>query len=336
MKAAKVKHLNSWIYCCLVVWSVSAQAQTKKGPSSYEILYDEPYAINKLFVHFQPLIADIFLTNPTVSFGAKANYLPGKKVQFEFNIRTAYGSRFDVVRDLAETNNTTDNASVPFRWAQFGGTYHIRDRERDGNAKIVPYTRRTKAYSFENYNYFDVPCLVREIWGARGGVYDYQTTIDVSNTLIRQGVELRNQFDQPLTLTTRERVYSTMRVTGVYMGASYTTIRNVVVKPEGGSGVAYKNSGSDQILTTYLDIMAAPRIAIEDVRDGILVYSTDPLKRNALGWRLGLDVMHNRSLHWSFGLEVGSHTGLNRRGGFFSAKVAFPVFALTIDKKLNK
>jgi hypothetical protein len=336
MKVTAVKFLYLLEYTIMLVWCVPSLGQSKKGPSSYEILYDEPYAINKLFVHFQPVIADIFLTNPTVSFGAEANYLPGKKVNFEFNIRTAYGARFDIVRDLAETNNTTDNSTVPFRWMQLGGTYHIKDRERDGNAKIVPYTRRTKAYSFENYNYFDVPCLVREIWGARGGIYDYQTTIDVSNTLIRQGVQLRNQFDEPLTLTTRERVYSTMRVTGVYAGASYTTIRNVVVKPEGGSGVAYKNSGSDQILTTYFDVMAAPRITVEDIRDGILVYNIDPLQLNRLGWRLGLDVMHNRSLHWSFGLEIGSHTGLQQRGGFFSAKVAFPVFALTIDKKLNK
>ncbi len=333
-------HFKSQLPCfiafILLCGNFSSIAQTKKGPGSFEVLYDEPYSINKLFVHFVPVIADIYLTNPNVSFGFEVNYLPGKKLDYEFSMRTSYGQRFDVMRDLAETNRTTDNKTIPFRWLQMGATYHIKDRERDGNAKIIPYTKRTKPYSFDTYNYFDVPCLVREVWGARLGIYDYQSTVDISNTMIRQNVELVSQDGNVLTRTTRERVYSTMAVTGIYVGGSYSTIRNVVVKPEGGSGTAYKNSGSDQILTTYLDLMVAPRIVLDNIQDGPLVYSTAPMKLNNLGWRAGLDIMHNRSLHWSFGLEIGSHTGLSRRGGFFMGRIAFPVMAFTIDKRLNK
>lgn len=311
-------------------------AQVKKGPSSFEILYDEPYAINRLFIHFQPVIADVFMTNPNVSFGFEANYLPGKKINYEISLRKAYGRATDVMRDLAETNKTNQNEVRPFRWLQAGVTYHIKDRERDGNARIVPYTKKTKAHSFDNYNYFEVPCLVREIIGARVGAYSYQTTIDVSNNMIRQGVRLVSQEGNPLTLSTRERIYSAMSVSGFYLGGSFTTVRNVVVKPEGGSGVAYKNSGSDQILTAYADLMYSPFINLDEVKDGNQVYDLDPMKTNALGWRLGLDVMHNRATHWSFNLEIGSHTGLSRRAGFLTAKIAFPVMAFTIDKKLNK
>jgi hypothetical protein len=313
-----------------------SKAQTKKGPSSFEILYDEPYAINRLFIHFQPVIADVFLTNPNVSFGFEANYLPGKKLNYEISIRKAYGRATDVMRDLAETNKTNQNETRPFRWIQAGATYHIKDRERDGNARIVPYTKKTKAHSFDNYNYFEVPCLVREIIGVRAGAYNYQTTIDVSNNMIRQGIKLTSQEGNPLTLSTKERIYSNMMVSGFYLGGSFTTIRNVVVKPEGGSGVAYKNSGSDQILTAYADLMYSPFINLEQVKDGNQLYDLDPMKTNALGWRIGLDVMHNRAKHWSFNIEMGSHTGLSRRAGFFTAKIAFPVMAFTIDKKLNK
>jgi hypothetical protein len=52
-----------------------AQGERKdKTAVTYEELYDEPYSVNKLFVGFIPLYADMFVTNINAGYGAEAIY----------------------------------------------------------------------------------------------------------------------------------------------------------------------------------------------------------------------------------------------------------------------
>ncbi|HYC87355.1 MAG TPA: hypothetical protein VEB86_19115, partial [Chryseosolibacter sp.] len=59
------------------------QAERKdKAPVTYEELYDEPYSVNKLFLSFQPLYGELFVSNINAGFGLEANYYYKDKADF--------------------------------------------------------------------------------------------------------------------------------------------------------------------------------------------------------------------------------------------------------------
>ena len=63
----KYKAVKSHIFltALLAIFSVQVVAQNRKDkvPVTYEELYDEPYAINKLFVQFQPMYGELFVSD---------------------------------------------------------------------------------------------------------------------------------------------------------------------------------------------------------------------------------------------------------------------------------
>ena len=74
----KYKAVKSHIFltALLAIFSVQVVAQNRKDkvPVTYEELYDEPYAINKLFVQFQPMYGELFVSNINAGFGLEATY----------------------------------------------------------------------------------------------------------------------------------------------------------------------------------------------------------------------------------------------------------------------
>nr|MDQ3393916.1 hypothetical protein [Bacteroidota bacterium] len=65
--------------------AMNAFAQVSKSDAStitYEEFYDAPYEVNKLFVHFQPLYGELFVTNVNVGFGLEVNYYLTDKFDF--------------------------------------------------------------------------------------------------------------------------------------------------------------------------------------------------------------------------------------------------------------
>ena len=54
-----------------------AQDRTDKNAVTYEQIYDEPYAVNKLFVALQPIYGELFVANVNAGFGAEAHYSGG-------------------------------------------------------------------------------------------------------------------------------------------------------------------------------------------------------------------------------------------------------------------
>ncbi|NJN28521.1 MAG: hypothetical protein HC819_22370 [Cyclobacteriaceae bacterium] len=47
---------------------------TEAKTLTYEELYDDPFDINKLFIHIQPMYGELFSTNTTMGLGLKAQY----------------------------------------------------------------------------------------------------------------------------------------------------------------------------------------------------------------------------------------------------------------------
>src|SRR5690606_22908113 len=79
-----------------------AQERTDKTAVTYEQIFDEPYAVNKLFIGLQPFYGEAFATNVNAGFGLEAQYWYQDKASFRAHFRKSYSRKFfDMNRDLA-------------------------------------------------------------------------------------------------------------------------------------------------------------------------------------------------------------------------------------------
>lgn len=103
--------------------AIGALAQDNKDAVTFEELYDEPYAINKLFIGFQPLYAELFTSNVNAGFGIDAMFYYRDKADFHAHFRRPYSQAFfDFNRELASRNSDVTVSSRPFTYMEFGGT----------------------------------------------------------------------------------------------------------------------------------------------------------------------------------------------------------------------
>lgn len=341
-----------------------AQGERKdKQAVTYEEIYDEPYSINKLFIHFQPLYAELFVTNVNAGFGIEASYYYQDKANFKAQIRKTYSQRFfDLSRDLADKNSSVDNDTEVYNYFEVGGTYHIKDFEKSSKTNMYLYK---KSYAGNKWAArvplsAEVPCKVRIIYGARLGGILWDSSTDLGRALTKQGftnTDLTNintadtQYPTlPLTETDPERptrqrnvnVYTNLASQAIYLGGSYTWIRNIAVNFD-----KYEEGIDDLILTTYFDVLFSPSIKVDDIvythRDtnGNLIpgstntYSTKVVSTKSLGFRAGVEGKFNRQFGWAYGGEVGYRPSLEGRGFFALLKISFPVFGTQLDYKVE-
>lgn len=297
----------------------------------YEELYDTPYDINKLFVLLQPMYAELFTTNTTIGWGVKAQYYLKNLADFEAHVRAPYSRTFDITRDAAFKNSTVDNEARPFTYFELMGTYHIKDQEQDTETKFILYSKRYKGdkWAATVPSHTIIPTKVRKIYGARFGGMAYKTSVDYTRIMDKQGVTIYS--DEGGEIGDDESVYGNMSATGFFIGGSMALIKNVAVQPD----KIYGTLVNDLIFTTFFDINFTPIITIDDIYDEGIRYSSEPIQKNVLGFRAGLEGKFNRKFSWAYGGEIGYRPGLKQSGFFALIKISFPVFATQLKYQVE-
>lgn len=334
---------------CLLCVSLGLLAQGErkdKTAVTYEEIYDEPYSVNKLFVHFQPLYGEMFTTNVNAGFGLEASYYLQDKADFKAHFRRTYSSAFfDLAREQAKQASDVDNEANTFYYFEVGGTYHIKDFETSSKTKMFLYK---KSYSGNKWAArvplnAEVPCKVRKIYGARLGAIVWQSAFDVNNVIEKQGFaadKFLDSEDNPITDVAGNdvRIFSNVATTGLYIGGSLTWIRNVAVSFD-----KFEAGVDDLILTTYLDILFAPSVKLDDIvytdrtvdPNVSYTYDISPVGVKKIGFRAGIEGKFNRTLSWAYGGEIGYRPGLEGRMFYALLKISFPVFGTNLDYKVE-
>lgn len=313
-----------------------AQVDLANEAITYEELYDDPYAVNKLFFHLQPLYAELFATNASAGFGLAANYYFRDKFDVFANFRQAYSSSFDFVRDIALKNQAIENKAAGFSYFELGGTYHIKDVERDTQTKLILYSKQKhqkgNRWAAQMPEYTVIPSKVRKISGVRLGGFAYDTSIDLKRIVEEQGVVLKDEFGGSMP----DRIYyhSNQTVKGVFIGGAMSWIKNLAVKPDKGYDILF----DDLMLTTFLDIMIAPSIIIDDIHyrdplDKTLVrtFSAENIQTSSFGFRTGIEGKFNRDFGWAYGAELGVRPTVSGRGFFALLRISLPVIGTNMD-----
>lgn len=317
-----------------------AQSRSDKTPVTYEELYDEPYAINKFFVQFQPLYGELWSANINAGFGLEAAYFWNDKMRFQAHARKAYSQKSDLARDVAE-NYQDDNPLLlgepeVFNYYELSATYHIKDFEESSKTKMFLYK---KSYQGDKWAArvplnAEIPCKVRKIYGARlGGLY-YDTSFEVNRALESQDKSLSEVLpEEYLTFTTdggeleETQIYSNMSAGGLFVGGSMSWIRNVAVDFDNN----YQEGVDDLILTVFLDVLLTPYVDIENIFYAGETFESEPIDTNTFGFRAGIEGKFNRTWSWAYGGEVGMRPGLKGRNFYAAVKISFPVFSTNLD-----
>lgn len=316
-----------------------AQKRKDQQPVTYEELYDEPYAINTLFVQFQPIYAELWKANVNAGFGLEATYFHKDKMNFRVHTRKTYSKKFDLTRDIADKNSEVGNEIAILNYYEFGGTYHIKDFDESSKTKMYLYKKsyRGDKWAARVPLNAEIPCKVRKIYGGRLGGIVFDSGIDVNRLLKAQDKTIDVFVDEtgsglPTGIDSNGEprdleVFTSMDVAALYLGGSMTWIRNIAVDFDN----KYQEGVDDLILTAFFDIVIAPSIGLDDVRVGGNTYSSDVLDTSIFGLRAGIDGKFNRTLSWAYGGEVGIRPGVKGQGFYALIKISFPVYSTNLD-----
>ncbi len=328
------------LFCLLCVSTgLLAQGERKdKTAVTYEEIYDEPYSVNKLFVHFQPLYGEMFTTNVNAGFGLEASYYLQDKADFKAHFRRTYSSAFfDLAREQAKQSSEVDNEPTTFYYFEAGGTYHIKDFESSSKTKMFLYK---KSYSKNKWASrvplsAEVPCKVRKIYGARLGGIVWQSSVDLNNVMKKQDLTTDDFVDsEDNTLTSVAgndvKIFSNVYTAGLYVGGSLTWIRNVAVSFD-----KFEAGVDDLILTTYLDILISPKVQLDDIVYQGAPFDVSEVGIKKFGFRAGIEGKFNRTLSWAYGGEIGYRPGVEGRMFYALLKISFPVFGTNLDYKVE-
>ncbi len=330
-----------------------AQDEDEKTAVTFEQMYDEPYAVNKLFIAFQPVYGELFVTNVNAGFGMDARYYLQDKADFYAQFRKTYSRKFfDLSRDLAMDHSRLDNHAEVFDYFEIGGTWHVKDFESPSKTKMVLYKNSYKGNRWASRVPLttEVPCKVRKIYGARLGGIFWDSSTDLTRALEKQGLtnsDLMDQEGNGLPMTYNDGVqeqplnlYTNIAAKNIYVGGSMSWIRNVAVSFD-----KFEAGVDDLMLTAYFDVIYAPAVAVDDLVytdnnsgsavAGTRTYSVSPVKLQSFGGRAGIDGRFNRSLSWSYGGEIGYRPGIQGRSFYALIKISFPVFGSNLDNKVE-
>lgn len=331
-----------------------AQERKDKTAVTYEELYDEPYSVNKLFIAFQPLYGELFVTNVNAGFGVEASYYYQDKADFKAHYRKTYSQKFfDFSRDLAANNSDVDNNPQVYSYLEIGGTYHIKDFEESSKTVMYLYKNSYKGnkWAARVPLHADVPCKVRKVYGARLGGIIWNSSTDLSRALEDQGLTnaslKSNEEPLPLTYYNTEtskdeelNVFTNVSSKGFYVGGSMSWIKNVAVSFD-----KFEEGIDDLMFTAFVDILFSPSIMLDDIvytdRDpntpgnATLTYSVSPVKTKTFGFRVGVDGRFNRTLSWAYGGEIGYRPSIEGKGFFAMLKISFPVYGTNLDYKVE-
>ena len=162
--------------------------------------------------------------------------------------------------------------------------------------------------------------MLRQVIGGRLGGIFYNAMSDLNDVSRSQGFTLADGNGTPIP--SEVAAFTNVQTFSLSVGGSYTWIRNFAVEFQDGN----EPSGDDLILTTYLDLLFAPSISLDDVIYQGQVYSTSVVETNNLGFRVGVEGKFDRIMSWSYGVEMGVRPGVAQRGFFLMGRLSFPVF----------
>lgn len=305
------------IYTAIFMFVVSLGLELKAQSVTYRVTKNDPYDIKNFTLAIDPLFFDVNGENGfAFGWGARANWFMGKAVDFNFDIRSGFGTRgYDI-----DDNNTRNYFAME---GSIGLTLSNKVKSRN-----VPIILSSSSYTSGGYTYTTtysisggVPADTRKVIAFRAGAYQMTNSYDLNKNLHDSLLMFRNK-DTDSEFSMKENkdtivfpvdngnTWGGVASTAVFAGFNFKTIRQLVVDVDGW-GVRQNSRYSD----FFIDGIFAPVIALKNYRgtNNHGVESKYDLKyeggKRAFGWRMGWSYRKPKDQGFSFKWEFGQRPG---------------------------
>ncbi|MCD6068109.1 MAG: hypothetical protein K0S33_2935 [Bacteroidetes bacterium] len=310
-------------YSAIILMAVSFGAGLKAQSVTYRVQKDDPYDVKNLTVAVDPLFFDLNGENGyAFGWGARANWLMGKRLDINFDMRTGFGTQGYNKSD--KFNNTRN-----YFYTEGSLALTLSHKTRSNNVRVIlsQSSYSSGGYTYTNTKSITVPAESRHIVALRGGMYQMTNSINMTKvfddsllmfTNKSTGTEfsMQNNSDTiafiPNTMGRNGNgdLYGGYASTAIFAGFNFKTIRQLIIDVD-GYGLRSNQVYSD----FYVDCIFSPVIALKNykaVAKNGKEYEYD-LKyeggKRAIGWRAGWYFRKPKDQGFSYRWEFGQRPG---------------------------
>jgi hypothetical protein len=323
------------------------QAGAVKAQSvSYTVVTDDPHALAPLKVYFMPLVADMFKPSMSMGFGVGGSYAVSDKIGANMWFMRPYTKNMDGAYHtnvaFIPVHNVDETKLKRSKFLDLGGFLVLTDKDKKKNVKVVLSSFSSGNYTYSSY--LMVPGTVRKITKARGGIFQYNTSVSTAEYGDQFVLQAQNDTGGVVKFDTYGITYPdgskpeydghldwaiNMSSTSIYAGLCRQSITNLTIDPEG-----YKKKGHNTDVELYADVMFAPVIITNDIKYKGVTYDVtnngeNSFQKNHLGWRVGMEgTFFRKNLAFSSKGEIGVRPGIKGQGFYLDWSISFPVLYL--------
>ena len=296
------------IYTYILALIVLNTALTRAQSITYNYVRNDPYNIKNLTFSIDPFFVDVNGHNGySFGWGARAEYMMGKRLLANFDMRTGFGTNL-----YRKSNENTRNYFA----MEAGLGLIFVNKLKSKNLRIVLSESTSGNVKTTTTIGGGVPAKVRTIVALRGGFMQYTNTLDYKNL----NDSLLTLNGMPYAQAKNDRVFvdstsGTARldipqVGGIamvafYGGLQFRKIWDLVVDVSG-----YGQRGNSRYSDFYMDVMFAPVISIKDFKNSSgQKYDVKYNGVSHLGYRIGWFFRKPKDQGFSLKLELGSRPG---------------------------
>lgn len=313
--------MKKLIYSTIILIAVSFVSEVKAQSVTYRITKDDPYDIKNLTIAVDPLFFDLNGENGfAFGWGARANWLMGKTLDFNFDMRNGFGTNG---YNKADKFNNTRN----YFYMEGSVGLTLSNKTVSNNVKVIlsQSSYSSGGYTYTNTKYITVPAETRHMIALRGGMYQMTNSINMNKVFDDSLLMFKNKAsgkefslkENSDTLVfavdgsgNREDFYGGFASTAIFGGFNFKTIRQLVLDVDG-----YGTRANQVYSDFYIDCIFSPVIALKNYK-GVDKKGTEynydlkyDGKKRAIGWRAGWYFRKPKDQGFSYRWEFGQRPG---------------------------
>lgn len=291
----KTRYKITLALAAFLVTNVNAQSV------SWKVLEDDPYDIKNFSLAIDPLFSEFSGMNGySFGWGARAEYMMGKRIQASFDIRSGFGTKGYLI-----SNDNTRNYF--YTEGSLGLIFYNKDKKR--NVPII-LSQTTSGNTKTTISIKGgVPATVRRVTSLRGGIYQMTNSLSYkyladSLTTFKGGASDFKLKDSSSNVNFSGQ-YGGFASTAIFAGINFRKIVQLAIDVDGWG---YRQN--KRYTDFYIDGIFAPVVLIKDFKtpDGTK-YDVKYDKISYFGWRMGWVWRKPKDQGFSAKFEFGNRPG---------------------------
>lgn len=268
-----------------------------QGSVTYRVTKDDPYDVKNFSLAIDPLFFDVNGQNGyAFGWGMRADYLMGKRLQWNFDMRNGFGTKGYNINDKNTRNYTAYEGTIGLV---------LRNKVKTRNLPII---LSQSSYSSGGYTYTrtvsikgGVPAKIRRLTMLQGGAYLMGNSVkyDLLNDSLVTFEKDATTFSFKDSASALN-AYGATAATVFFGGFNFKKIHQLIVDVD-GYGLRANKRYSD----FFIHAMFAPILTMKNYEHNGVKYNVKYDNKKLIGWRMGWMYRQPKDQGFSVKFEFG-------------------------------